>query len=158
MPIYEYACPKCRVIFNFLSKRIKPDHWPICPKCGNKKMTKQVSRFAMSRGLKEPAAKAGSEGGEPPMPDFDDARVEHAMMELELSLDFDCCACDAPVAVTVHCSGKGLLDEREGGVAVVHIPCPTCGQGNQVYFETGGKVRKVRPCYSPRPVPAPSLN
>ncbi len=35
MPIYEYACPKCRVIFNFLSKRIKPDRLPVCPKCGN---------------------------------------------------------------------------------------------------------------------------
>ena len=58
MPIYEYACPKCRVIFNFLSKRIKPDRLPVCPKCGNKKMTKQMSRFAMSRGLKEPAAKS----------------------------------------------------------------------------------------------------
>ncbi len=58
MPIYEYACPKCRVIFNFLSKRINPDRLPVCPKCGNKKMTKQMSRFAMSRGLKEPAAKS----------------------------------------------------------------------------------------------------
>ena len=25
MPIYEFACPKCRVIFNFLSKRVNPD-------------------------------------------------------------------------------------------------------------------------------------
>src|SRR5215207_7092567 len=24
MPIYEFACPKCRVVFNFLSKRLKP--------------------------------------------------------------------------------------------------------------------------------------
>src|SRR6266446_2723162 len=87
MPIYEYACPKCRVIFNFLSKRVNPGHLPSCPKCGNKKMTKQVSRFAMSRGLKEPAAKAEGEGGEAPMPDFDDARVEHAMMELERDME-----------------------------------------------------------------------
>src|SRR5215510_6011345 len=83
MPIYEYACPKCRVIFNFLSKRIKPAHPPTCPKCGNKKMSKQVSRFAMSRGLKEPAAKSGMEGDEPPMPDFDNPRIERAMMEME---------------------------------------------------------------------------
>src|SRR5438445_3923046 len=87
MPIYEYACPKCRVIFNFLSKRIKPDRLPSGPKCGNKKMTKQVSRFAMSRGLKEPAAKVESEGGGPPMPDLDEARVEHAMMELERDME-----------------------------------------------------------------------
>ena len=25
MPIYEFACPKCRKIFSFLSKRVNPD-------------------------------------------------------------------------------------------------------------------------------------
>ena len=87
MPIYEYACPKCRVIFNFLSKRTNPDRLPVCPKCGNKKMTKQMSRFAMSRGLKEPPAKSESESGEPPMPDFDDPRMERAMMEMERDME-----------------------------------------------------------------------
>jgi putative FmdB family regulatory protein len=87
MPIYEYACPKCRVIFNFLSKRVEPDRLPTCPKCGNKKMTKQMSRFAMSRGLKEPAAKADTEGGDAPAPDFEDPRVERAMMELERDME-----------------------------------------------------------------------
>ena len=87
MPIYEYACPKCRVIFNFLSKRTNPDRLPVCPKCGNKKMTKQMSRFAMSRGLKEPVAKSESDGAEPPMPDFDDPRMERAMMEMERDME-----------------------------------------------------------------------
>ncbi len=87
MPIYEYACPKCRVIFNFLSKRLKPDRLPACPECGNRKMAKQVSRFALSRRLKEPAAKTQSEGSEGPMPDLDDPRVEHAMMELERDME-----------------------------------------------------------------------
>ncbi len=83
MPIYEYACPKCRVIFSFLSKRVNPEGLPTCPKCGNRKMTKQMSRFASLRGLKEPAAPAeGAEDG-PPMPDLDDARVEKVMTELE---------------------------------------------------------------------------
>jgi putative FmdB family regulatory protein len=85
MPIYEYACPKCRVIFNFLSKRVNPDRLPVCPKCGNKKMTKTISRFALTRGLKEPAAR--NEGGEPPMPDMEDPRVERAMMELERDME-----------------------------------------------------------------------
>ena len=52
MPIYEFACPKCRKIFSFLSKRLNPDRTPVCPKCGNKKMAKQVSRFALTKGLK----------------------------------------------------------------------------------------------------------
>ncbi len=83
MPIYEYACPKCRVVFNFLSKRIKPDRLPVCPKCGNKKMSRQMSRFAMTRGLKEP--EAGTEAGG--MPDMADPRVERAMMELERDME-----------------------------------------------------------------------
>lgn len=84
MPIYEFACPRCRVIFNFLTKRIKADRKPVCPKCGNKKMVKQMSSFATPRGLGEPAAKpgaAGEEGG--PMPDLDDPKILRAMSELE---------------------------------------------------------------------------
>src|SRR6516164_1539489 len=87
MPIYEYGCPKCRVIFNFLSKRINPDRLPVCPKCGNKKMAKQISQFAMSRGLKETAAAGGSEGGDETMPDMGDPRVERAMMDLERDME-----------------------------------------------------------------------
>src|SRR5208283_5064614 len=87
MPIYEFACPKCRKIFSFLSKRVNPDRLPACPKCGNKKMTKQVSRFAMSRRLKEPAAKSADEAEGPRMPDFEDPRVERAMMEMERDME-----------------------------------------------------------------------
>ena len=87
MPIYEYACPKCRVIFSFLSKRLNPEAPPTCPKCGNKKMKKTISRFALTRGLKEPAAKTEGEAGEAAMPDTDDPRVERAMMELERDME-----------------------------------------------------------------------
>jgi putative FmdB family regulatory protein len=87
MPIYEFACPKCRVIFNFLSKTVNPGHMPTCPKCGNEKMSKQVSRFAMPRGLKEPAATPDVGGDEPPMPDMDDPRVMRAMSELERDME-----------------------------------------------------------------------
>lgn len=86
MPIYEFACPKCRKIYSFLSKRMNPDHLPVCPKCGNKKMEKQVSRFAMTRGLAEPAAK-GAEGDEGPMPDLDDPRIARAMAEMERDME-----------------------------------------------------------------------
>ena len=88
MPIYEFACPKCRRIFNFLSKRTNPDRPPVCPKCGNKKMAKQMSRFAMTKGLKEPAAKGDADtGDEGPMPDFDDPRMMRAMSELERDME-----------------------------------------------------------------------
>src|SRR5262249_51153182 len=87
MPIYEFACPKCRVIFSFLSKRINPDRLPVCPKCGNKKMSRQMSRFAMPRGLKEPAAKSEAAAEEGPMPDLDDPRVMRAMSEMEQDME-----------------------------------------------------------------------
>ena len=85
MPIYEFACPKCRKIYSFLSKRVNPSHSPICPKCGNKKLEKQLSRFAMSKGLKEPAASDAGEGD--PMPDLDDPKVAAAMNELERDME-----------------------------------------------------------------------
>jgi putative FmdB family regulatory protein len=87
MPIYEFACPKCRVVFNFLSKRVKPEGLPTCPKCGNKKMVKQMSQFAMTRGLKEPSATSPGEDTDGPMPDMDDPRVMQAMNEIERDME-----------------------------------------------------------------------
>src|SRR5580765_8336787 len=88
MPIYEFACPKCRRIFSFLSKRVNPDRPPVCPKCGNKKLKKEVSRFAMTRGLKESALPSLGEEAEPPMSDPDDPRVERAMLEMERDMEY----------------------------------------------------------------------
>ena len=87
MPIYEFACPKCRKIFNFLSKKVAPDHVPACPKCGSRKMTKQVSAFAFNRGAKEPAAKSVDTEGRPPMPDMDDPRMMRVMAEMERDME-----------------------------------------------------------------------
>jgi putative FmdB family regulatory protein len=86
MPIYEFACPKCRKIYSFLSKRVNPTHSPVCPKCGNKKLEKQLSRFAMTKGLKEPAA-ATDAGEDEGMPDMDDPKVMAAMNELERDME-----------------------------------------------------------------------
>jgi putative FmdB family regulatory protein len=83
MPIYEFACPKCRVVFNFLSPRVNPDRLPVCPKCGNKKMARQMSSFAMPRGAKEPAAADGPGADAEGTPDFDDPRVARVMGEME---------------------------------------------------------------------------
>ena len=87
MPIYEFACQKCRRIFSFLSRRMIPDRPPVCPKCGSKRMEKQLSRFAMTRRLTEPAAQGQPEGGEGPMPDFDDPRIARAMAEMERDME-----------------------------------------------------------------------
>src|ERR1051326_8341235 len=86
MPIYEFACPDCRVIFNFLSKRVTPSRLPACPKCGHKRMIKQMSGFATPRRAKEPAA-AGPEKQGPPTPDLDDPRMMRAMGEIERDME-----------------------------------------------------------------------
>ncbi|MFN0067262.1 MAG: FmdB family zinc ribbon protein [Limisphaerales bacterium] len=87
MPIYEFACPRCRKIFSFLSKRINPDRTPVCPRCGNRNLSKQVSAFAMLKGVAEPkAADSLGPDGEP-MPDIDDAKMERAMSDLERDMD-----------------------------------------------------------------------
>ena len=79
MPIYEFACPRCRVIFSFLSKRIEPERKPACPKCGGKQLAKEISRFAMLKGGGEDGDPEGDAG----MPDLDDPRVKQALGEIE---------------------------------------------------------------------------
>ena len=87
MPIYEFACPNCRKIFSFLSKRMHPDRLPVCPKCGSKKMVKQISRFATPHRSTEPAASGDTAGEVGPMPDFDDPRLARAMAEMERDME-----------------------------------------------------------------------
>ena len=88
MPIYEFACPKCRTVFSFLSKRVNPEGLPSCPKCGNKEMTRQISRFSMTRGLKDiqgdPGPKTTSEDK---IPGVEDPRIARAMGELERQME-----------------------------------------------------------------------
>jgi hypothetical protein len=79
------------------------------------------------------------------------------MLELKVTLDFSCCACDHAVSVTVKCSGKGLSSGLRT-VAAVNVPCPTCGMINQLYFEPSGTVRAVAPYAGPRPRLEPSIN
>jgi hypothetical protein len=80
------------------------------------------------------------------------------MMELTVTLEFACCGCEQPVSVTVHCSGKGLDQDPETTLAAVKVPCPTCGQINQLYFEPSGAVRSVRPYPCFRAALEPSIN
>jgi len=80
------------------------------------------------------------------------------MMELNVTLEFACCDCEQPVSVTVQCSGKGLQRRGKGALAAVNVPCPTCGEINQLFFEANGRVRSVRPYACFRLVPEPSVN
>jgi len=53
MPIYEFYCDDCNTIFNFLSKTINTTKSPQCPQCKNKKLSRQVSKFAFTGKAKE---------------------------------------------------------------------------------------------------------
>ncbi len=80
MPVYEFYCPDCHVIFNFLSRRVNTTKRPDCPRCGRPDLERQVSLFAISKGRKE-----GDDGDD--LPDIDESRLEQAMESLAAEAD-----------------------------------------------------------------------
>lgn len=79
MPVYEFYCSDCHMIFNFFSRRINTDKQPGCPRCGQPDLERQVSKFAISKGRKEEDEHA--------MPDIDENQLERAMMQLASEAD-----------------------------------------------------------------------
>ena len=55
MPIYEFYCDACNVIFNFFSSRINTEKKPDCPRCGKKQLARRISTFATIGKAKEDA-------------------------------------------------------------------------------------------------------
>ncbi len=79
------------------------------------------------------------------------------MTELQVTLEFACCACEQAVHVTVKCAAKGLAETSQA-VATVHVPCPHCGDVNDLMFEPNGRVRNVALHRSPLQLLVPSVN
>jgi putative FmdB family regulatory protein len=48
MPIYEFYCKNCHMVFNFFSKTVNTKTLPICPRCKKTRLTRQVSMFAVT--------------------------------------------------------------------------------------------------------------
>ncbi|MCP4666689.1 MAG: zinc ribbon domain-containing protein [Deltaproteobacteria bacterium] len=71
MPIYEFYCPKCHVIFNFFSKSMNTEKRPLCPRCRKIELDRRMSVFATSRNR--------GEEDDMPVPDMDEAKMEKAM-------------------------------------------------------------------------------
>jgi putative FmdB family regulatory protein len=71
MPIYEFFCDDCNMIFNFFSRTINTKKVPKCPKCKNKSLSRQVSMFSVTGRAKEPG-----DGDDLP---FDETKMEEAM-------------------------------------------------------------------------------
>jgi len=71
MPIYEFYCQNCHMIFNFFSGSVNTKKRPVCPKCQKIKLDRQMSVFATPRNQ--------GEEEDIPMPDMDESKMEQAM-------------------------------------------------------------------------------
>lgn len=81
MPIYEFYCKQCNMLFNFLSQGVNTDKRPMCPRCGKVKLERQISLFSAPR-------KGGEDLGDDDMDmPFDEARMERAMAGLASEID-----------------------------------------------------------------------
>ena len=73
MPIYEFYCKGCNTIFNFFSRTVNTTKQPLCPRCKQRKLKRQMSTFARLKGATE-------EG------DMDDLPIDEAKMEKAMEL------------------------------------------------------------------------
>lgn len=72
MPIYEYACDRCRKSFNFLVRNSASHRSPRCPRCGKRGLRRVISSFRIGRSeesrfekLADPSALAGIDENNP---------------------------------------------------------------------------------------------
>lgn len=70
MPIYEFYCQDCHMLFNFFSPTVNTEKKPSCPKCGRPGLERKVSMFALTG--------RAEEGGDDEFP-MDEAKMEKAM-------------------------------------------------------------------------------
>lgn len=77
MPIYEFYCRPCHTVYSFLARSSSNTKRPACPKCGHPELDKQISRFAISKGLAEP-----SQAGDDPFAGVDESKMDSLMEEM----------------------------------------------------------------------------
>ena len=73
MPIYEFYCEDCNTMFNFFSISVNTTKRPLCPRCKQDKLRRQMSAFTRLTG-----AKKGD--------DLDDLPIDEARMEKAMNL------------------------------------------------------------------------
>ena len=71
MPIYEFYCQNCHMIFNFFSATVNTEKRPLCPKCKKKRLARQMSTFSTLHGR--------GEEEDMPLPDMDESKMAQAM-------------------------------------------------------------------------------
>jgi putative FmdB family regulatory protein len=69
MPIYEFFCPDCNMVYNFFSSRINTEKQPDCPRCQRRQLTRMMSSFAV-------ISKAREE--DDPLAGLDETKMERA--------------------------------------------------------------------------------
>jgi len=74
MPIYEFYCADCNMIYNFFSRVVNTTKTPKCPRCKVKNLQRQMSAFAI-------AGKAKESNDMDDLP-FDESKMEQAMSML----------------------------------------------------------------------------
>ena len=75
MPVYEFYCPDCHMMFKFFSRRVNTETLPDCPKCGRPELSRQLSTFAISRGMTE-------ENPSPFPSQVNESQMERALMSM----------------------------------------------------------------------------
>ncbi|MFZ7111054.1 MAG: FmdB family zinc ribbon protein [Desulfatiglandales bacterium] len=71
MPIYEFYCKDCHMIFNFYSSSVNTEKRPLCPKCHKTRLERRLSVFATPRSRRA--------DDDLPLPDFDESKMGQAM-------------------------------------------------------------------------------
>ncbi len=74
MPIYEFYCKDCNMIFNFFSASVNVEKRPTCPRCHKVELQRRMSSFMTpkNKGWEDDTA----------MPDMDEAKMEQVMSVL----------------------------------------------------------------------------
>lgn len=79
MPIYEFYCHRCHMIFNFFSASVNTEKRPLCPRCEAVTLNRRMSVFASPRHK--------GEEDDTPVPDLDESKMEQAMQVLSREAD-----------------------------------------------------------------------
>jgi len=77
MPIYEFYCKRCNMIFNFFSSKPDTETVPTCPRCKKTKLSRRVSVFSTLK----------RKGDEDIPFDIDESRMEKAIEALSKEAD-----------------------------------------------------------------------
>lgn len=83
MPIFEFLCEDCNVVYNFLARTGQAaSRQPSCPRCGGARMRKLFSRFATLRRGKAGESGEKEQGADAAQSPEGQARMERAMMQM----------------------------------------------------------------------------